>query len=321
MLIIPEALAACKQAVPFFDRVLMRVPQPLSRQQLAFLRQHADKANSYPSKHPMWHSRSRCWSKLGYHIVAPDDAALAWIGRLPADDYIVNVIEPALDLVVNDAAAKQDLLELFDTHFVQGWHHQQQVRRWGNGGTTTGNRRKFFAWYIDESSKRTGDEHVLHLEGRLTGARVLRANNIDQHELVSFDHASFWRRHLNLFTVDLDILGRAISNKEHGQRRRHAIIHRLGYNKDLLHGGMLYRHANYKRMHDINHESFSVQHLIDEYGRGRYLHRIDVSGIHRLLAMSYSFVNTDKPFETPQPIASIAKNITITPSLPNTHSN
>jgi hypothetical protein len=278
------------QAVPFFDRLHIRVVQPFNQHQEAFLRAHADSVNPVLSKYPFWHGRSRRWSKRYYCIVAPDDEALRYIARLSTGDHVLNVIELALDLIVDNTGTKLALLNVFDTSFVQGWH-QQQVGHYLNGGTTTGQRRRYFAWYADKPSKWTDDPHVLHLECRLIGLPVLRTNHIDQQHLVSFDHAAFWQRHLNLFAVDLEILGRTLSNQDTGQRRS-----RID-KRDRMRGGLFYRWINYQRMHDIGHDSFSVQHLIDGYGRGPFLHRIQHSLLMSMSTKPQRFCNPLPPLQ------------------------
>jgi hypothetical protein len=265
-----QILSRVRAVVPFFDELRVRAPYPLDRSRLAAIAASCQSVRPVISKHEVFHESEQRYSRLTYQIVNPSDRGLRLIAKLPPS-FMLNCVELALDLIT-DERTKWRLADLFDAHHVQGWH-RQPIKHWPNGGTTTGSRRFFHAWYCDRPSKRTG-EHCFHLEARLIGRQVLARHGVDQHHLIDFDDWSFWSRHLDLYTLDKERLGRFHDNRLRGRCRRQPIweswcnkrVHR--FNRDARDGHILFAGA---QRTDVN----SIQHLVDHYGRGPFLQRID----------------------------------------------
>jgi hypothetical protein len=175
---------------------------------------------------------------------------------------------------------KFELLQRFDCGFVQP-KHRQNVKHFSNGGTVTGQRRFWFTWYVDRPSKIIGARHCFHLEARCQGRQVLE--QIGFEKLLTFDLAAFWRRYLDhLYQVDLQRLGRHHLNRTNGTRRQQALVHRAGsfsFDVDRAIGCIIYNRARYAATKIDNQDKpKSAQHLVKYYGRGPFLHKVDLLG-------------------------------------------
>lgn len=191
----------------------------------------------------------------------------------------INRVEVALDVILNDQAAKRRLHQLFNTNFVQPWHKGKQTFEYPDG-TYREIRRlpgRNYKWYCDKPDRIWNNPHCFHLEGCHQGIRAVRRLGLQNcTDLLSFDFASYWRDHLRLFEVDLDRLGRFHNNRLTGQRRRSAwqkICCTFCYNADRARGSVLFRSRAAHSMQEVR----SVQQFVDCYGRGPFLVPLDVS--------------------------------------------
>jgi hypothetical protein len=75
--------------------------------------------------------------------------------------------------------------------------------------------------YSEDFTRITGEPDCLHIEWRTTRARATRAVGINSpRDLLGFDHRGFWQKRLLLYDVDRGKLGRMLSNRGTGRRRR-----------------------------------------------------------------------------------------------------
>ena len=175
------------------------------------------------------------------------------------------------------------LHELLDETFVQSWHGKQQLVRIGDVGWHTsysGQARANlrFAWYSHRLSK-LANEPCLHREFRHRGmAACRRAGIYTAADLIEFDPVAHWERYLACYWIDFAHLGRTHANKLAGTRRQKPLVSSKGgwtYNVDAASGSLLFRALSAHEQQEMR----SVQRFIDEYGRGPFLRRLDLSSL------------------------------------------
>lgn len=261
------------RSIPYFDKLTFRMSHFLTCKQENFLQNNAAFVDTRTG-HPI-----RASDKfLILTVINPNDCALKLLASL--SNLTINYAEIALDIVRLDELTKWRLRNFFDTNFVQPWHGKHEIVRFDNA-TYTGQRRPghWFTWYCDRPSKCTGDVHCFHLEGRHQGVPAVRNAGIeDPVNLLTFDHIAYWRKNLTLFELNFERLGRWHENRRLGRRRKRARVEknaRFSYNYDLRTGSILFR------MHgDHQKEQYrSLQKFVDQYGRGPFLRRLNVSAL------------------------------------------
>ncbi len=248
----------------FFDKLAFRTARPLPEKQMRILR----KNTSFVDIRRGHHIRGSD-NVLILTVINPNDRALRLLGS--RNNLVVNYVEVARDTILVDERTPRQLREIYDRAFVQPRHGKRQNILQENG-TYTGQIRPGhrFVWYGDRSSKRSGGKNCFHLEGRHHGVVAVRRIGIRHpSDLIEFDHAAYWRRHLNFYEVDCDRLGRWHLNRVSGQRRQRAIGN-VSYNVDRRTGQTLFRIFG---QHEFQ-EAISVQRFIDQYGRGPFLRRV-----------------------------------------------
>jgi hypothetical protein len=286
-----ESLAQIKRLAVehYFDKVMFRTARALSESEESFLRNNA---TSLTRQHGWW------------NVVNLNDRGLSFFVKLP--HLTIYELEIARDDIVEDQDQALWLRDLFDTHFVHSWHGKHEIVVAENG-VYTGQRRpgKRFGWYGDRPCKRTGELHCFHLEGRHIGTRALKRIGINHpRDLLTFDHAAYWQRHLKLYRVDLERLGRFHMNRRSGGRRqrpRHGF-----YNLDRSTGSIIFR--NLAQHDDLPLRS--AQLFVDRYGRGPFLHPIRYIGVYvdKSFLLSETRMNIEQPafvHHQNQPVSSI----------------
>jgi hypothetical protein len=155
-------------AFAFFDKLGIRTPRSLTEKQMQFLHQNAASVDVRYGR-PLRNSDAA----LILTVVNPNERALQFMAE--RRDFVVNYLEPALDLISQDEWSKNRLRDLFDDHFVQLRHGRRETVHYGQA-TYTGQRhhRVRFVWYDDKPSKVCGAPHCLHVEGRHKGAADVR---------------------------------------------------------------------------------------------------------------------------------------------------
>jgi hypothetical protein len=277
MLVLSECLPTIKRVVLHYDKINVRAARRFNQRQLELLQANAVKLGAWRSKYLYHHSDHR-YSRLGYTIVCPNHEAQRFIDDLSPHEFTINSVELALNLIV-DEYSKLQLQDLFNQCFVQPWH-QQDVKHWDNmgtgtaTGTATGKHGFCFVWYCDEECKVEHEEHCFHIEARCQGLPVLRRIGFDK--LCTFDPMPFWHKYLNnLYEVDLQRLGRYHLNRITGQRRQKPLLQGpFRYNVDHAYGCVIYRGCYYDRCQD-EMSSPGAQFLVDGYGRGPFMRRLD----------------------------------------------
>jgi len=263
----PEAQ---RQTACFLDKVTVRMPAPPTAAEFACLR-----ANSKDVRIRSGRLISNSNATLALSIVAPNAIALETLASQRG--AFANYVEVAADVICTTEDEASALLWRVAAHFVHPRHrHHQMV--WQPDGFYTGQRRpgRRFVVYIGRPSKITGHAHCLHVEGRHHGSVAVRQIGVHSvRDLINFDFDQYWAKHLQLYAVDLDLLGRTYMNRIRKERRQKFEIDVIGpitYRKDRRVGGLLYRH------HSVDPETGfrSVQRFIDEFGRGDYLVRLPI---------------------------------------------
>jgi hypothetical protein len=261
------------RAVGFFDKIAFRTRRPLSKTKMKTLSANASFVDVRIG-HPIRNSPDA----LIVTVVAPRRKALELLAECP--DLKLNYVEVALDFLAEDVSAAYLLHELFDCGFVQAWHGKRETRRVENG-TYTGQKKPghLFVWYSDRASKVAPWKSCLHVEGRHQGMAAVRRIGIQTPaDLLTFDHTAYWRRYLNLYHIDLARLGRFHRNRTRRERRKNTSIDvsgRFKFDVDHRTGGLLFRIFSAHAHQPIR----SVQRFVDQYGRGPFLKKIDMSSI------------------------------------------
>jgi hypothetical protein len=261
----PEPIEAATSAYDYFDVVRLRLTRPLSESELSSLRDNATDA---------WFMRGhyiRGFTDEVLTVNLPKERALQVLARLPG--AIVNYLEISRDLIVPEGKA-QSLQDRFDAHFVQPWHGRDETVIGTVYAAVSYTRRRrrghWFGWYSDRPCKLTGEVGCFHLEARYQGAPAVRKLGIyHPRDLLNFDHAAHWAKHIQLFKIDYERLGRLYHNRRSGSRRSKPIISvgRFAYNRDCAAGAVLY---NVFAWHP-HQERHSVQQFVDTFGRGPFL--------------------------------------------------
>jgi hypothetical protein len=268
----------------YFDKLAFRTNRYLTNQQKIFLLENANSIDIRRG-HPILISDKYLLLTVGN----PNERALEFLSKHPS--LMVNYVEAALDLILLDDRIKLQLHDFFDNHFVQSWHGKKQTILEDNG-TYTGQRRpgRWFAWYSDRHSKHTGEMHCFHIEGRHQGVVAVRNMGIkNPADLLTFDHVKYWNRHLALFDLDLTRLGRWHENQRTHRRRKKDKVEQCGrysYHHDHAIGSFIFHIFGAHEEQDGR----SLQRLIDKYGRGPFLRRLDASSIFPKPASSILFI-------------------------------
>lgn len=251
----------------YFDAVNLRLPDLLPPRRLKEIQTHAagvadQRPGRYLPELPILLS-----------VKQPRPRGLELLAGL--DGGLVNYIEPARDLLLGNVDAAEDLHDRFNQHFLQPWHGQHETCFRAHGTTSytkePGSRGLRFVWYADQPCRWTNREGCFHLEGRHVGAdSVRRAGITTPRDLLDFDFDRYWSRHLQLYRLDFDQLGRFNNNRVRGSRRRKANIDRCG-NWDAYEGGILFRVLG----RDAPDQDAELQRFVDHYGRGPYLQPLE----------------------------------------------
>jgi hypothetical protein len=216
--------------VPYFDCIRLWLRSPVSARVIKKLRRlcgHLDTAN----KSGRWNRDFR--QRLTFF--QPNDDALRWIAARRGG--LVNHVQFTLDLLYNTRAAAAATRGYLDRHRVRRWHRRSQgVNHYHDDDSLTRydappNARNNVTDYLEQTSRITGQENCLHIEWRAEGQEAVRAAGISTpRHLLTFDHRSFWKHRLRLYTVEPGRLGRLFNNRQE-KTRRHDITeadHRLG---------------------------------------------------------------------------------------------
>ena len=251
----------------FIHALRFRSPRPLNKTEIQYFRANA-KSFAIRESHPIRGLGNRVMT-----FVLPNESALKLLANI--DGVHVNYVEIARDLILSSEQEAQAVNQLFDEHFVQPWHGKRDTKISHDTITYSGQRKRgsynHFAWYSDRPAKLTGEWPCFHIEGRYQGANAVRKAGVNHpHDLLMVDFAAYWRKHLRLYRVNRERLGRHYRNRRSGRRERQATIDQFGpisYNRDYATGCVLYRnfacHPKQQR--------YSVQRFVDRFGRGPFL--------------------------------------------------
>jgi hypothetical protein len=156
-----------------------------------------------------------------YQLYQPDDDALRQFMAAP---YLINYAEITADIPFASSDARDAADEFPHAHIVRPWHNRSHGVRVSEGTRYDAPRgaRRNFVQYRRAWGKITGECDVLHVECRVSSAAACRAMDVcTVEELLTFKHREFWNKHLReVYSIDLDRLGRLVRNKIEGTKRK-----------------------------------------------------------------------------------------------------
>lgn len=232
-------------------------------------------------------------------LYQPQPTALGVLASF--DEVLLNYVEIAFDLVLPDEMTAHRCVEFFKDHFAQPWHRaSMQPAFYYKGPDLTGystrrsprrGERRNGIWlvcYADRPCRVTNEPHCFHAEIRVQGVQALRRLGIHHpRDLVGFDFASFFAKHINLYEIDLERLGRYLHNRQSGTKRKSARIEAFGpisYNVDHRQGATVYRALS--DTSDRSRPERSLQQFLDNFGS---------SGRRFLRPLSLMFMSPNLP--------------------------
>ena len=206
----------------FPDTIRFWSSEPLPPRNIKWLdKRCALKVEDKPAKFGF---RYRQWLQLQQPMT---DEVLPFLATLDHHN-IPNYAELSLDWVFNQPADCDDANRRTDQYIIKKWHGKQRVTydkttRY----TALRGAPNQIVTYNDKPCRITGEEHVVHVEWRATGAMALRRIGINSiADLATFNHRKFWEERLVMRAVDARILGRIV--RTHSKERRHASDLRAG---------------------------------------------------------------------------------------------
>jgi hypothetical protein len=216
-------------------------------------------------------------------VVSPKPQALEF---LSSKDYLVPTsVEIALDIPTEEHEQAMEWVSFFDKHFAQRWHGKSRCLQIGYGTyTKRSGSARLFVWYGGKKPLKGTTTPGFHIECRLVGIAALRAVGIETSTcLPEFDHRAFWERHLTLYKVDQEKLG-----KLYRKRFPDEVPSPHPYYDADARVGSLAMHFNsyrwaYEDQYKVKAEKKKqfewrepklMQHLVDRFGHGDYLQRL-----------------------------------------------
>lgn len=265
-----------------FDKIALRLPRTLGKAKFETLRKHSRSADQRPGHHIRGDT-----IPILLTVVCPTRRALELLSKL--EGAIVNYVEVARDIETASKSEAHELAEYALHHFVQPKHGRRKTVVFETSVYTGPNKPGHrFVWYWDRGSKVALAPRVLHFECRAHGVaavrRVLKVKRPS--DLLTFDFEKFWQQHLRVYTVDLARLGRFNENRRTGRRRKSPRVSpdRWSYSDRRI-GSMIFRRLGR-----------TAQGLVDGYGRGPYLRRLQV---HPLICATSHQVTSHVPCTEP----------------------
>lgn len=192
---------------PYLDAVQVWLRRPLRFRKLLSLRRLCGSLNARTRPmqfHPEFRQRLR--------LRQPSEEAVRYLHKLMSGDDVINYVELALDLIVDDIDDAHALQEFFERHWVKKWPGKRRCNRCEGTAYWSEHRwvRNAPVLYCDRPSKVTGEVHCVHLEWRTSSADAVRKLGIKRlADLGKLDHTAFWRKRIQLEAIDLGKLGRA----------------------------------------------------------------------------------------------------------------
>jgi hypothetical protein len=321
-----EAFAAIKphETIDYYDRIHIRAEALLTLQHM----QRLDRECGALIIEPPW-SRKNPLPTYWLQLCQPSYVALQLVARL-GDDAVVNYAEITRDQIFAKLVEAATLVDFHRDHFVQSRHGTRGVQSYSVGFSTRrrlreGERRtgRAFNCYGDKPSRMINvGEPCFHFEGKHCGRRDVGRLGINHpRDLLKFDFAAYFARHITFYQIDIERLGRFHLNKRSGSKRQKPRIHicgSTGYvsNVDAAVGSVLYQHYAF-------HEdgSRSLQRFIDCYGKGRkgpYLQRLHYydDGAQRIMLSEVPAAQAHLSFSLP-PDAPLSTHNSVATDLPS----
>lgn len=265
---IPRRTAPIEPAASYayFDKIQFWVLNPLHSKTIASLGKQCGRGDIHVVNRP---ARFSAQYRQRIELRQSSDEALAWLAG--HDDVLINRVEIAIDFVFKSWAARDDFWRFLHRHSARRWHGKnQEIRIVGSdsdaGDDAVGTRYDAgrsapngIVFYPTKHSRVTGEVDCLHLEWRSKGLASVRRVGINSgRDLIEFNHRQFWQKHLLLYDVDIERLGRLNRNRVKGKRSR---------------ANQTAARINRRTGEVIRRSYFTVQELIDRQKQYYRVHR------------------------------------------------
>lgn len=196
--------------ISYVDTLQIWTAAPLSPEQLTDLRGQCGKVSVFSDT-----LRNRPDLRRRYLIQQPSAGALEFLRLVASYVHLINRIDVALDLVVADVGAVQELDACIGRYLTQRWHGKRRMTVYGGTTYISRDRRtnRNLVRYCDMPSKTTGCP-CLNLELRFKGADACRRAGFEFLEhLLEMDHRKLWSEELCLRAMNPDKLERHIDEE------------------------------------------------------------------------------------------------------------
>lgn len=162
---------------------------------------------------PMPYNEHYCFT---HTLHQPTIETFEYIKSFAKTGYMINHVAIALDLITETITNRETVTEFLETHLIKLWPGKDKLYRFK--GTSYSSRKKWQAnklvTYSELPSKVNG-LRTCHIEWRVSKADTVRGKGLSTFdEILEFDHVSFWRKHIQLRTINsLTRLGKAVRNQ------------------------------------------------------------------------------------------------------------
>ncbi len=267
---------------------------------------HFDECDFFAPPSSLTPDRKRRLEKAGVHI---EDLPIEIDGRTFLRGHRLSCVNPspetlrliswtprvrprlvavALDVIYESEHVARLVTAAYAKTLVQPWGRGDVVTFFGT--TYTGQREEgqkdpycLIAVYGDLACKVTGETACVHVEWRFSGLPTLRRTLLGTVEAMrEFDFRAFFAGRLPLYTIDFGRLGLTLKNKRSGKRFK---LDKADRTKLFWHGCACFALESLFEIVKTDDDGNvigvtrgqSLQHFIQEHGRGDFLTKIDMA--------------------------------------------
>jgi len=195
--------------LPYVDTVAVWLERKPANCNLVALRKHCGSIHvAAPFR---WDRGLNC----RIHVHQPTAEAITLLDEIAKKQrLVINMAHLVLDLIVRNQSEANALDDYINDHMVKLWHGKHGInfirgtrytsrRRWGVQQLVT------YADRPSKASKAAPEAPCVHIEWRSNGSAQVRSIGIKgPSDLLGLDHRKFWRRHLILEEIKVEVLGR-----------------------------------------------------------------------------------------------------------------
>ena len=158
-----------------------------------------------------------------YRLLQPTSEALTLLsGALHPQAYLINYMEPAIELGASKVEEGRRLAEIIRSVIWQPWRSKRAQTRVVGGQTLyTGTRfdKNLITSYFSEEPKFSKQRVCVKIEYRTRSAGACRAKGVDTFaDMMNFDHRGFWKLRLKMDVVDRSKLELDALNRNRGTK-------------------------------------------------------------------------------------------------------